>query len=335
MPTGGARRLLLALLLAAACFRAGAETRFPAGKAEAARLTWYTGLSVPIARALAAEFGRRHPGIVISVTRPYPLFEPGPAQGAHWEKADVVTDAGLEARLELRRSGAFARLDFLSRSLPALCPWVSDSGGDFVYTHATRIPILFHRASVSDHDAPDSLAVLAHPRWNGKVALLAPSGSWDAECLYRFVVTHPALGFPWLERMRDNDAMLLLSPLGIREAVGSGVRPAAWGADYRVTEFVGERSAREGAPLMLYATAINRRAPHPAAARAFVSWLLDPATQKYMAAENMSIPLLKGACAQLEQGPVCGRSVTLPSSGREEFTRKVWKTLLGDAHISR
>lgn len=325
----------IALILVIVCGLPAFPSRAAETKLSPVRLVWYTSLREVVILQLAAEFGKRHPGIEVDAAHPASLFARNDQQEAHWRKADVVTDTGLEQRADLQGSGAFTRLDFPAARSPALCPWVLSPTGRSVYTHAAPFLITFSRADVPDQDAPHELAALAQPRWKGKVALLAPSGLMEADCLYRFIADSPALGFAWLERMRDNDVMLLLSPHALMEAVSRGVRPVGWGMAGSVFKLnFGTRPAREGSPLVLYSTAINSRAPHPAAARLFVAWLLDPATQKFMAKKNMSKSLLRGACEPLEN-TACGRSVKVAPAEAAEFSRKVWKSLLGESQDSR
>lgn len=307
----GGRVVLLALVLASVCGRSWGQ---------AVRLEWHTGLSPALAEKLAAEFGKRHRGLEVSV---HPLLIADVDEHAPlWRTADVLTDWGLESRSDLAASGAFARLG--AGLPPGLCPRAWDHGGYSAYTHASRISIVFLRAAVPEKDAPDSLAELAHPRWKGKVAFLAPSRYPIAVSLYRFVAAHPALGLAWLERMRDNDVLLLLTPAGVREALDSGVRPVILGrhGNYKPTGFGGVRRPREGTPLLLQATAISSRAPQPEAARLFVKWLLDPAVQRYMVENKFSL---------LPREDDCGNFARQTSASSEtDFLRKVWKALRAD-----
>jgi len=283
-------------------------------------MEWHTGMSLSLAAKLAAEFGKRHRGLKVTV---HPLLiSDVDERSPLWRTADVLTDWGLESRSDLAASGAFARLN--AGHSPGLCPRAWDHRGYSAYTHASRISIVFLRAAVPEKDAPDSLAELAHPRWKGKVAFLAPSRYSLALSLYRFVAAHPALGLAWLEKMRDNDVLLLLTPAGVREALDSGVRPVILGrhGSYEPTGLVGVRPPREGTPLFLQATAINSRAPHPEAARLFVKWLLDPAVQRYMVENNFSLLPREDDCGKLARQ-------TNPSA-EEDFLRKVWKALQAD-----
>jgi len=320
------RRILLCFILAAVCGRRAAGSQSPSDSAAPVRLAWYSALPETVASTLATEFAKRHPGIRVDLERASLLFEPRGETGAHWARMDVVTDVGLGAHSKLFAEGAFARLVVPAPQTrragdrsPSQCPWVMDPRGRYAFTHAVQVPILFQRGSVAEEDAPDTLAALAEPRWKGKTVLLAPSGEPYADCLYRLIAAQPGLGFGWLERMRDNDVMLLESSGAVWEAVISGVRPVGWGIALPPQDASGTRTPSDSSVFLLYATAIGRRAPHPEAARLFVSWLIDMAT-----------------CRQLEQKTVCGGPPQgLPSDG--EFTRKVWKALLpeGDGHIPR
>ena len=259
--------------------------------------------------------------------------------------ADVVTALGLDRRLALPGAAAVARLELPAGRAPGLCRWVLDPGGRYAYTHTARVRLQLNRGAVADQGAPGSLAELAGPRWKGKVALLSPSDSYEADCLYRFIADHPALGFAWLEKMRENEVTLFLSVKGVLDAVRYGVRPVGWGvpglrSDPMRKETsaapVKSRPAREGSVLLLYATAINRRAPHPEAARVFVGWLLEPATRRYLVENGLSHDaLLEGDCERLGREPVCGRSLATGAKEAEALRRRVWEALQGERHIPR
>lgn len=330
------RRTFLVLVLAAAAGgRAYARPPAPAGGKPPIVLSWYISLSSAAALIVGAEFSRRHPGIRLNIQPSYFLFEGGERQRQAWAAADVVTDQRLESRPALSGSGALARLEVPAAMNRALCPRARAPGDDYVYTFAVPLLLLFTRDGLPDGQAPASLAELAQPRWKGKVALRAPHEGLDADCLYRFVAGHPELGFSWLEKMRENDVMLLISGWALATALTRRVRQVAWGIPVHYpSSGLESRPAREGALTMLYATAINARAPHLAAARVFVTWLLEPETQSFMAANGVSLSLLQDGCKRLEKEPICRAANDSPSE-RKAFSGKVWEALLGDAHISR
>jgi len=340
-----ARTFTLGLSIAVTGARLEARPRPAEDQGAPVRLAWYTSLHFGVALKLAARFGELHPAIRVYVRRSSPLFERGDGQGADWEKVDVVTDTGIGSHHDLLRRGVFARLHLDAGSLRALCSRVQDPDGRYAITHTARIRLMFNRKAVSEQDASDSLADLARPRWKGKVALLAPSASQEADCLYRFVIDRPDLGFPWLEKMRDNEVMFLLSSREVEQAVSHGIRSEGWGTPgfgndpARHTpkgSGLGARPAREGSAVLLYATAVSGRAPHPAAARLFVNWLLEPATQRYMVENGLSHDsLFKGDCGRLERDRICGLNLATDPKAAAELRRRVWETLLGERHISR
>ena len=333
-------RLLILLV-----FFARLEARPQAADApkEPVQLAWYTSLPEQTVRELAAEFHKQHPAIQVVRASPSQLFGPGFGQAAAWGKADVITDAGFEGRPEIARESAFAPLDLPRGRSSARCPRLLEPRGAFVYTHALPLPFVYDAGPIQDPAVPKSLTALAEPRWKGKVALLAPAASPEAECFYRFVAAQPDLGFAWLERMRDNDVLLLLSPAAVMDAVAEGVRPLGWGVmDFSEVARRGKASGRvlrTRPPVgprkfhLLYATAINRRAPHPEAARLFVRWLVDKETQNYMSENGLVRSLFRIKCEALERGSACGGGAKVSPAEVEAFRRKVRKALMGDGRI--
>jgi hypothetical protein len=314
-------RLALALLLSA-----------PAAAAERVRLHWYSGLPVSAALGVAAEYERLNPGVELRLARPHLLFEDGPGRAAAWREADVITELELPARARAA-GGALAPLP---PSPAGTCAWSRGPGGGHAFTHAVGVPLLLH-PDAAGPDAPATLAELAAPRWKGKTALLAPSSSAESVCLYRWLAAAPGLGLRWLERMRENDVLLLLTRPALWDAVESGLRPVAWGARESApppASRVAARPAADAGLTLLYASAVNARAPHPRQARAFLAWLLEPSTQRLLGERGLSLPLLGDACGRLGGKGACGRGDAAAAEA-DALRRRAWAALLGPDQSSR
>jgi ABC-type Fe3+ transport system substrate-binding protein len=288
--------LLTGLALAAPSGATDARALSPR---EPVSLAWYTSLPISV----AADFSRANPSILVKPVSAEDMFMRWREKRQLWNDADVVTDLGIELQPGITESGRLARMEPPS-ARGAGCSWTRAGSGYYAYTHAVRFPLMF-RTEVSGPDAADSLAALAEPRWKGKVLLPDPESSAEAACLYRFVARKPGLGLEWLKRMRRNQAVVVMFPSSLVTILSRGYDRAGWGWPFMKLvdddDKLWSRPAREGSPLLLYASGVSAASRHAPEAGLFVRWLLDPATQRRMAEKGAFYALAGADCARLDR----------------------------------
>ena len=117
------------------------------------------------------------------------------------------------------------------------------------------------------------------PAWQGRAAIINPSGFG-----YRFGLSHwlfqdPNLGEPWLRKLADLDPTVYSSENNAAPRVIAGEHDVVFNS----VQTQGARAFRDGAPYeckaaeyapyYIWLAAIAKDAPHPAAAKLFVNWL--------------------------------------------------------------
>lgn len=348
------------LMLVCAALAWGYEPVGAQARSGPVTLVWRTSLPDWAARKLASEFSRRYPRVIVKPVSGEGHFTRWREKHVIWEDTDVVTDIGIELHPELTGNGYLSALE-LSLDKAGVCSWLRNPSGYYAYTHAVRFPLVFSR-SLRREDEPDSLAALAEPRWRREVVLPDPESTLEAGCLYRFVAETPGLGFAWLERMRNNGVMVVMFPSsvdmarqalspgeGVRQSLRKvgwgvsdteargrdlGVRPGSatsWGGGPRGATST-RRWAREGSPLLLYATAISAASAHPSESRLFVRWLIEPATQRAMERNSISHLLAGADCGRLDRESMrCLRGLAaMTPSERKALLERASSALLGE-----
>ena len=244
-------------------------------------LLWYT--ASPQHKEVIKAFMARYPFVRVES-----IYGGGPtiAQRFYADKqrgvefADVFTSGLNELYPEMREKGYFAPLTGLPH-WNAHPEWARDEKGFYVYYAEMRHGIMYNAALLREEEAPRSYTELTDPKWKNRVTLVDPATGGMAVYLARFIVQHPALGFDWLKKMGGNGVLLSYQVPQLGETVASGRRVVGLGRDLEtVTEQ--RRGAnvkfllpKEGFPVQHYPVGINRKAPHPYAARLFVDWLLS------------------------------------------------------------
>lgn len=179
--------------------------------------------------------------------------------------------------------------------------WVGVSGRARVLAYDTR--------ELAAGDLPASVTGLADPAWKGRIGWVPSNASFQT-----FVTALRAeLGEDgarqWLTAMQANEPRVYEGNAAALEAVRAGEIDAALinhyylfqaqaesGADYPVANhyFTGGDA---GALVNVAGVGVLDGANHPAAANAFVRFLLDPESQAYFSRETFEYPLVGGMAA--------------------------------------
>lgn len=303
-------------------------------------LVWYSALPEPIVKDTLRKFSERYPWIkpdYIRVGGPMVIQRVMAEKERGVENMDVFSSGEAESYPELRRRAYTARLSNLP-NVANLCDWAVDKKGHYLFGQAFKLPMIYNTRLVSDEEMPDSLAALADPKWKGKLASLDPASSGAGLNFYRFIAAQPSLGFDWMERLRANEVLLVGQIGPMTETVASGIRPIGVGQWDASEIFPAQKKGapvkikypKEGYLLQLYPTAINSRAPHPHAARLFVSWSVSSEAQAYFEREGYSHSMAKGSCERLIAGGGWTLDIeNLTPSQTKEFKEKASLALRG------
>lgn len=295
------------LLLALRSVPALAEPPVAAGDAVGAGVT---GDSVVVVHAttdeaevsgLIAGFRKAHPGVAVSYTkmdsaRLYDSFVEEAAAGAG--TVDIVWSSAMDRQIKLVNDGYAAR--YVSAETAALPSWAVWRNEAFGVT-AEPIAMAYNRTLLPPERVPASRAALIqalteHPdEWKGKVAAYDPERSGvgslvlaqDAEVTPRTWDLVSALGQAgvklytrtetMLDRISDGEALLAYGVFGAYALERAKQDPA-----------IGIVLPSDYTLLVSRIAFIARDAPHPAAARLFLDYMLSREGQGQLAARALT-----------------------------------------------
>lgn len=210
-------------------------------------------------------------------------------------------DAGALGALAL--AGRFTQLpdEILERVEPRFRSrndhWVGASGRARVFVYNTEM--------VSEEDLPDGIWALTDPQWKGKVGWAPTNGSFQAFVTAVRVLEGELRAQQWLEAMIANDVQVYPGNTPLVEAAGKGEIELGLVNHYYLYRFLAQDpnfaaknhhpSAADAASMINVAgVGILDTAGDPAAAEAFVAFLLSDEAQAYFFEETNEYPLATG-----------------------------------------
>lgn len=258
---------------------------YPAARAEG-QLELYGGGPAANYEALAREFERQFPGIRVSITGGFSnvLNQRIETQlGTGHLEADLAIFQTVQDFIGWKRRGLLAQ--FRPPGFDAIHPAFRDPDGTWLALQASPLLYAFNTQGVKPEDVPRSALDFLHPRFRGKVIAVYPQD--DDAALYLFDTLVERHGWPWMEQFMANEPVFVQGHLGVARAVAAGTALVTFDA---TVSTVGAQKAAglpiefatptdDPIPVFTVNAAIFRDAPHPAAARLYLSWLLQPAQQ--------------------------------------------------------
>lgn len=246
-------------------------------------LTWYVGsIDARTAQSAGDAFTAKY-GVKVNIVRAasqilFRRLMQDLGQGA--ANADVFSSVDIAHFVDLKGKGALAhyRPDNAGEVLPQFQNL--DPDGYYYATVASVIALGYNTKNVQANAAPKSWTDLLDPKWTDKIALGHPAysgfaGSWAAQMykLYgksyfeKLVKLHPLVSRSLL------DATTLLTS-GERWITASPISPLVEGADKGNPLAIVYPS--DGSILVSTPSGVMKNAPHPNAARLFMTFLLAP-----------------------------------------------------------
>lgn len=160
--------------------------------------------------------------------------------------------------------------------------WVDDAGQYFLGFMAFPSGQIYMNTDLVNPDEIKSYRDLLNPKWKGKIMLSDPTVSGSANMWFSVMVNHIA-GTSYMRELANQEPIILRDMRLLSHWLAVGKYPVLIGVSPRdVAEFVHagapikSRTLQEGGWVAQGSGAISyiNRAPHPAAARVFVNWLL-------------------------------------------------------------
>ncbi|HUA56675.1 MAG TPA: extracellular solute-binding protein [Candidatus Sulfotelmatobacter sp.] len=297
MANASARNLMLPGLvllgvLSGALLGAGARAAAPAptpvtpALIEAAtkegKVVWYTSVELRAAEQIAKAFETKYPGITVQVERSgaernFQRLAQEYGSGIH--VADVLESSDAAQFIVWKRQGWLA--PFVAEDVAKYWPAdQKDPDGDYATWRSTFAPMGYNTKLVKAEDAPKSYADLLDPKWSGKIVKAHPGYSGTIMTA-TFEIARD-IGWTFFEKLAKQHIMQVQSAIDPPKKLAAGERAVMADSSEAMVNTLVEAGnpiapiyATEGTPFITGPCGIVKEAPHPNAARLFVSFMLS------------------------------------------------------------
>lgn len=280
--------LLLAPPAVAAAPPAPVTPELVAAATAEGRIVFYTSIELRLAEKLGQAFEAAYPGIAVQVERSgaeriFQRVAQEEASGVH--AADVVESSDIGHALAWKRQGLLAR--YVPQDVARWPENARDVDGMFAADRATLSVLGYNTRLVKPEDAPKSYADLLDARWQGKLVKAHPG--YSGTIMTATFEQVGALGWDYFARLSRQRVMQVQSATEPPRKLALGERPVmADGSEYVMFDMIAAGNPlaiiypAEGTPLILGSAAVMTDAPHPSAARLFISFMFSRAGQQLM-----------------------------------------------------
>ena len=283
------RKFLSSLLLAAlgALTAAAAPAPSPVTPALVAaaqkegKVVFYTAMDVQVAEGLAKAFEAKYPDITAQVERSGAerIFQRvGQEYSSNIHAVDVVDSSDVTHLLTWKQQGWLAA--YVPEDVQRWPMEQRDADGFYASNRATLSVIGYNTRLVSAADAPKSYADLLDPKWRGKIVKAHPG--YSGNIMTATFELSRVLGWDYFKKLGEQHIMQVQSSTEPPKKLALGERPVMFdGNEYNalIVKAQGAPIAivypAEGTPLVGGSAGVMKDAPHPNAARLFISYLFS------------------------------------------------------------
>src|SRR3984885_4921841 len=271
--------------IVAAVTAQAADDPYAKAKSEGAFVLYVGGPTAPW-EAMAKTFNDRYPGIAISIT--------GGFSNVLDKKIDAQIAAGkLEVDAAILQTIAdFVRwkndgrlLIYKPKGFDAIDESFKDKSGAYWATMVNAVPYMYNTDKVAAADIPNSALDFLKPQFAGK--MVTPYPADDDVTLWVFYHIVQKYGWDYMDKYMAAKPNLIQGHLGQQRSVGSGQNLVTFDSIYDITNELKRQGMPvdshfptvDAMPIWPLSGAIFKDAPHPNAAKLFLSWLLEPEQQ--------------------------------------------------------
>ena len=270
-----------AIAALSASIHARAETMqelYQKAKAEKS-VVFYSGGPAAPHETRAKLFMQQYPGITVSVTGGFSnvLNEQIEKQMAERKLGvDLAFFQTVQDFVAWKQQGKL--MAFKPDGFDQVLPNFRDEDGAYMALSANALTYAYNTASIKPEDAPRSALDFLKPMFQGKAISVYPHD--DDAALYLFHVIVQKYGWDWMDRYMANKPYFIQGHLPVARGVASGEYPVTLDASSSVWPFKRERklevvfSPVDETPVFTLTGGIFKDAPHPNAAKLYLSWFL-------------------------------------------------------------
>ena len=243
-------------------------------------LVFYAGGPAAPHEARAAEFQRRFPGISVSVTGGFSnvLNEKINQQiKAKKLETDMAFFQTVQDFVQWKKEGVLAA--YKPDGFDQIMPNLKDPDGTYMALSANAITYAWNTRLVKPEDVPKSALDFLKPVFAGKLISVYPHD--DDAALYLFHLVVQKYGWGYMDRYMANKPNFIQGHLPVSRSVAEGSNAATLDATSSAWPFKRGGQPVEVAfsevdetPVFTLTGGIFKEAPHPNAARLYLSWYL-------------------------------------------------------------
>ena len=272
----------IALALVASASPAAAETMdelYAKARAEKS-VVIYSGGPVAPYESFAAEFQQRFPGIMVAITGGFSNVLNSRINAQlhdHKLEVDMAFFQTVQDFVVWKRQGVL--LGFRPEGYEQIAPAFRDPDGAFTTTKVNQIVYAYNSALVAPQDVPKSALDFLKPRFMGRLITCYPAD--DDATLYLFHTIVQKYGWEFMDRYMANKPNFVQGHLGVVRSVGAGTNLATFDATSSAdaVKRAGQPiesvfSEQDATPLFTVTAGIFKDAPHPNAAKLFLTWFM-------------------------------------------------------------
>jgi ABC-type Fe3+ transport system substrate-binding protein len=278
----------MALVIVCGSHRALAETidQLYQAAMQEGELTLYGGGPAASYERWAREFEKRFPGIKVNVTANFsnilaPQIDEQMRQGKL--AVDLTIFQTLQDYERWKKSGVL--LPFKPEGFDRIHPSFKDADGAYVGVTIGALSYAYNTEKLAATDIPKSALDFLKPSFSGKLITTYPHD--DDITLYLFSTIVQKYGWEFIDKYMANKPSFVRGHLGITRSISSGENVVTF--DAIVGGILAE--AKNGKPITIaisdvdplpiwpQTAAIFKDAPHPNAAKLYISWFLDKEQQ--------------------------------------------------------
>ena len=268
--------------------QAGAETMdelYAKAKAEKT-LVFYAGGPAAPHEARAKRFMEQFPGVNVSVTGGFSNvlnadIEKGIAAGNL--AVDMAVFQTVQDFVAWKKRGKL--LEFKPDGFDQIYPNIRDPDGAYMAVSVSVLTYAYNTSKLAAADAPRSALDFLKPIFAGNVITCYPAD--DDATLYLYDLIVEKYGWSWMDKYMANKPNFVQGHLDVARSVASGANIASFDASPSVWPFKRDGklevvwSAIDESPAFTASAAIFKDAPHPNAAKLYLSWMLAKEQQEH------------------------------------------------------
>jgi ABC-type Fe3+ transport system substrate-binding protein len=198
-------------------------------------------------------------------------------------EVDIAVFQTLQDFVRWKQQGAL--LEFKPQGFGKIDPSFKDPGGAFFAVQINAHAYAYNPNLVKTEDVPRSALDFLNPRFKGKVVSCYPAD--DDATLYAFYSIVQKYGWSYMDRYMANQPNFIQGHLGVVRSIAAGENLVTFDTIASISmdqENLGLVQAvafpqSDSLPIWPFTAAIFKSAPHPNAAKLFLSWYLSPEEQ--------------------------------------------------------